>query len=60
MYLMWGMLRPQISRRQVGARQADMDVWVVLALTLLAQLNPLIAPRRADLRPEHVEKMALF
>ncbi|KAI5809285.1 ATP synthase subunit H-domain-containing protein [Pyronema omphalodes] len=41
---------------------AFVAMYLMWALTLLAQLHPLIAPRRSDLRPEHVEnlKMMMF
>ncbi|CAY70081.1 Vacuolar H+ ATPase subunit e of the V-ATPase V0 subcomplex [Komagataella phaffii GS115] len=29
--------------------------WLMWAFTYLAQLHPLVAPRRSDLRPEYAE-----
>lgn len=65
MYMMWGtylarfsiftILSPPNGRWKwdLGlGRRLTGDLVGVIALTLLAQLHPLVAPRRADLRPE--------
>jgi len=36
---------------------AVVSCYLMWALTLLAQLHPLIKPRRSDMRPENPEKM---
>jgi V-type H+-transporting ATPase subunit e len=53
-YIMWGM--------SPSARESccEMIANECTAITLLAQLHPLIVPRRSDLRPESPEKMMLF
>lgn len=51
---MWGMclflsLLCVSSRRKIG-----MLIFLLLAITFLAQWHPLIAPKRADIRPDRV------